>query len=179
MLKLIQLRTWFKGADTAAICKFVEHTFGQLTAPAGFELYCECIHLAAEASNTVLSCMYTSGLWLRPMEASAIARHSLCFARRFRECSELAFQMEKCRFRITPKYHAYVHLTHAVIQQLGNLVDEVLENDTPAILNPLSYSCQLDEDYIGSIAMLSRTTTTGHVHEGTMNRYLVTLQREW
>ena len=101
------------------------------------------------------------------------------FCLRYRECSELAYQQGKTRFKLPPKFHAYVHIVHGVIEQLGKLPQSVLEGDLPSIYNPLAESCQMDEDFVGHIATLSRASVLHAVHKKTIGMYLTNLKAKW
>ena len=172
----LEPRMWFKGADTYSVCKFIEAKFRDLD---GDRLYFDCIHLAAKGGNCALSELYSNGLWLRPSQAVRVANASMACLLRYRECAQLAFARGKCRFKLPPKFHAFTHIAHGVIEQLGNVGDDRLATDQPSILNPLSYCCQQDEEFVGQLAILSRTANAGYVHEGTANKYLYNLAQHW
>lgn len=172
-------RSWFKGADTHAVLKFLEYKIPLLDNTGAWELYKTCIYEAVKAGNMFLSILYRNGLWLKPSAASAAAHAGMDFCLRYRECSELAWRANKTRFKLPPKFHAYVHIVHGVIEQLGKLPGDVLNADLPSVFNPLAQSCQMDEDMVGHIASLSRSSVPKSVHEKTIGVYLMNLQAKW
>lgn len=173
-----QPRAWFKGADTYAVLKYLEDKYEHLEA-CGWEVYRSCILQAIKCANMFLSTLYKSPLWLKPAVASVVVNAGLSFCLHYRECSEFAFRENKTRFKLPPKFHAYVHIVHALLFQLGKLEDSMLNSDQPAVLNPLSQSCQMDEDMVGHIASLSRASVQNSVHEKTIGMYLMNLQAKW
>ena len=173
------VRSWFKGADTHAVLKFLEYKLTQVDAP-DWNVYKSSIFNAVQAANRFLSILYRSGLWLIPSVARDAVKSGMAFCMHYRECSELAYQENKTRFKLPPKYHAYVHIVHGLMEQLGKLPLSILTSDELAcILNPLCQSCQMDEDMVGHIAALSRSSVAKTVHEKTIGMYLLNLQAKW
>ncbi len=170
-----QTRSWFKGADTHAVLKFMEHKFQGLDAH-GWEVYKTCIYRATCAANRFLSVLYRGGLWLKPSEVSIAISAGMAFCTHYRECSELAFREEKTRFKLPPKFNAYVHIVHGCVEQVGKLHQNILNDDQPSILNPLAQSCQQDEDFVGALACLSRSSVPNTVHEKSIGLYLMNLK---
>lgn len=170
-----QTRSWFKGADTHAVLKFMEYKFQGLDAH-GWEAYKTCIYRATCAANRFLSVLYRGGLWLKPSEVSIAISAGMAFCTHYRECSELAFREEKTRFKLPPKFHAYVHIVHGCVEQVGKLHQDILRDDLPSILNPLAQSCQQDEDFVGNLACLSRSSVPNAVHEKSIGLYLMNLK---
>ena len=172
------VRSWFQGADTHAVLKFLEYKLTLVDAP-GWNVYKSCIMNAVQAANRFLSILYRSGLWLKPSTARDAVKSGMAFCMHYRECSELSYREHKTRFKLPPKFHAYVHIVHGIIEQLGTLPISILTSDEPAILNPLCQSCQMDEDMVGHIAGLSRSSVANTVHEKTIGMYLMNLQAKW
>ena len=173
-----QPRSWFKGADTYAVLKFLEYKL-QLVHANDWELYRSCMHKAVKAANLFLSTLYKSGLWMKPSEASFAVKNGMGFCLHYRECSEMAFREGKTRFKLPPKFHAYVHIVHGILEQVGKLPRSILDRDVPSILSPLCQSCQMDEDMVGHVATLSRSSVPSSVHEKTIGMYLMNLQAHW
>ena len=134
-----QPRSWFKGADTYAVLKFLEYKL-QLVHANDWELYRSCMHKAVKAANLFLSTLYKSGLWMKPSEASFAVKNGMGFCLHYRECSEMAFREGKTRFKLPPKFHAYVHIVHGILEQVGKLPRSILDRDVPSILSPLCQS---------------------------------------
>lgn len=45
--------------------------------------------------------------------------------------------------------------------------------------NPLTYSCQMDEDLVGRVSAFSRVVSSRTIHERTLSRYQVALAGKW
>ena len=168
------LRTWFKGADTHSVARWVEHKFSGHA-----DEYLQSIHQTAQHGNEFMRKLYHCGLWMEPSNASLAIRSGMKFLKEYRVCAQFAFEAKKCRFKIPPKYHAFVHIDHAMINDLGKISPKTLEANTPSILNPLCYSCQLDEDFVGQVSALSRTGNISTAHDRVMNLYLLNLAKYW
>lgn len=169
---------WFKGADTHSVAKWVEHKFGGLHARA-WDGYRLSIYHTAKCANAFLSQLYRGGLWLQPSYVAPIIKSGMTFLREYRVCAQYAFDGGKCRFKISPKFHAFCHIVHSLIEQVGNLPPRVMRDDSHSIINPLTYSCQLDEDFVGQISSLSRTGTLFTAHQRVMDLYLLNLPKHW
>ena len=176
--KSCYLRTWFKGADTYAVARWVEFKFRDLPAP-GWEDFRDSIFETAKCANTFLSTLYRNGLWLQPALAGLVIRCGMGFLQEYRVCAQFAYEDNKCRYKIPPKYHAFCHITHTLIEYLGKVGEQVVHENLPSILSPLAWSCQLDEDFVGQISALSRTGDLNHAHEKAMNLYLMNLPKYW
>ena len=172
------VRQWFKGADTHAVLKFLEYKVAQVDA-ADWTVYKSSILNAVQAANRFLSILYRAGLWLKASVAREAVKSGMAFCLHYRECSEFSYRENKTRFKLPPKFHAYVHLVHGIIEQLGKLPISILTSTEPAVLNPLCQSCQMDEDMVGHIATLSRSSVAKIVHEKTLDMYLLNLQAKW
>eukprot|EP00435_Cladocopium_sp_Y103_P003829 s1445_g1.t1 len=74
------------------------------------------------------------------------------FLQEYRVCAQFAYEDNKCRYKIPPKYHAFCHITHTLIEQLGKVGSRELESNLPCVISPLAWNCQLDEDFVGQIS---------------------------
>ena len=160
------------------MAKWVEYKFKDLDAPS-WDGYRQSIFETAKNVNTFLGMLYRSGLWLQPSTVSPIIRSGMSFLREYRVCAQFAFEERKCRYKIPPKYHAFCHMTHSLIEQLGKVGSCVLDKDLACVISPLAYGCQMDEDFVGQISALSRTGNLGAAHDRVMNLYLLNLSRYW
>ena len=173
-----QLRNWFKGADTHAVTRWLEHIFFHLEAPSWDDYRCS-IHEGAKAANEFLRVLYRSGLWLRPSVASYVCQCGMAFMQNYRICAQHAYNAGKCRFNLKPKLHAYCHIVHEMIGFLGVVGQSALDRDEPSLVNPLLYGCQQDEDFVGQVSLLSRTGNLSMAHEKAMGLYLLNLKQHW
>ena len=64
----------------------------------------QVIHLQCGSTS------YRAGLWLKPSETSLAVAAGMNFCCHYRECSEYAFRHEKTRFKLPPRFHAFVHI---------------------------------------------------------------------
>ncbi|CAE7458794.1 unnamed protein product [Symbiodinium sp. CCMP2592] len=144
--------TWYKGSLSTTMCEYI----ASFTQDAEFEddLLTKCGE-AARAMNAFLSGLYQSDLFLDPTTAKRIGEYGLRFLRRYYSCATQAHQQQRCLFLLLPKFHCVQHIC---------LQDLVLASQKAEwIVNPLCYSVQLAEDYIGRNSRTSR-----HVHPSTV-----------
>ena len=154
----------------------------------GWEDYKSSIYNAVSTANSFLSTLYRAGLWLKPSETSVAIAAGMNFCCHYRECSEYAFCHEKTRFKLPPKFHAFVHIIHnlvtvvfgnfsdSLVRQIGKLLPAILQNNDPSVLNVLAQSCQQDEDFVGHLASLSRTSVPAVGHSKCNELYLMNLK---
>ena len=160
------LRYWFKAADTTAVTLFLQdfltkHIETLLEEDAYLESILEC----CKVSNLFMATLYRAGLWLKPEECRIAAQCGLDFLRSYKECAQIAYNLNKTRFKIQPKYHAMMHVVDGLCH--------ATEHKLPFAYNPLGDSTQLDEDFIGRVAQLSTAVSSRTAHCQTISRYLV------
>ncbi|CAE7208233.1 unnamed protein product [Symbiodinium sp. CCMP2592] len=162
--------SWFKGADTRAVCSFLQSYFeshvAQLAAP---DPYLQNILAALRSANQFLETLYSSGLWLSRDRCHRAAQAGLAFMKSFLEIAHSAHRQGKTRFKLTPKLHAFLHMTEALAH--------AYETNRVWTWSPLADACQMDEDWIGRIAFLTTTVNRRTVHKQTLNKYLVNAAR--
>lgn len=108
--------------------------------------------------------MYRAGAWLDPNESKLIGELSMRFLRRYGQLASEASAASKSLFVLLPKIHSWHHLTL----------------DQKKIMNPLCYSTQQSEDFIGRPSRLSRRVGThGPVLYRVMDRYLQAAYAQW
>ena len=106
-----------------------------------------CKATAVNAINTAFRSLYHHGVWVDRMEARAIALNGIKFLQVYSELAWLAFRSRSKRFPMQPKFH---YLNHTWIQMLK-------ESDRSQwVLSPLVMAVQMQEDFIGKPARLSR-----------------------
>ncbi len=167
------LRNWFKGDDTRTLCSFLEAKFKNMedSHPDHEHIeYITCIHCALRASNQFLGTLYRAGLWLTDRQRAFIIRSVGDLLRNFSRCAEISFSMGLIRFKYQPKFHLVAELRY-------NLQADA-ERKVPSI-NPLAWSCQLDEDFIGKVATQSRKVSSRKLHLKVCERYLISLCASW
>ncbi|CAE7914152.1 unnamed protein product [Symbiodinium necroappetens] len=139
--------SWFKGADTAAMCSFLEAFWAE--------------HLAAHASD---SDEYLHGI-LECLRVAAQAGAS--FLKAYIETSSRAFDRQKTRFKLTPKFHGLIHIVDSLITGYNS--------GRRWTLSPLSESTQLDEDFIGRVSSTTTAVSSRNMHSQTLRKYLTNM----
>lgn len=165
------LRNWFKGADTTAVCRFLEDFFSRTLEDyiGPHRVYLEKILEALSGGNAFLSQLYRSHLFLSRAEARECSRNGFKLISSYLHVATIAHRLDLTRFKITPKLHICFHL-------VDRLYQASLEGSRTLCLNPVSFSCQLDEDLVGQVSTWSRAQSIRVVHERTIRAYLVNLR---
>ena len=170
------LRSWFKGNDTRSLARYVEWKFARILAdydeqgPENQETYLQNIHLGAKHANGFLRCLYSSPLWMTPETARAASDSGLSFLRLFNQLASQALQLGWPRYKLTCKLHMMAHIAHQLRSEAAS---------GHKVLNPLSASCQLDEDMVGRICALARSCAAKTMHQRVLQKYLVNLAVRW
>ena len=137
--------SWYKGSLSTTLCEFIESaTKGKQFDD---ELLTKCGE-AAESLNQFMTGLYEQDAFLDKTAAFNLGEFGLRFLRRYSFCAAKAVRERRCLFVITPKFHALHHVC---------LVDMVLASSRFRwISNPLIYSVQMLEDYVGRNSRVSR-----------------------
>lgn len=159
------LRNWFKGADTAAMCSFLEAFWANhLAETSESDEYLHGILRCLRAANVFMRTLYRSGLWLSPERCKIIAEAGLACLKAYSETSHRAFLQQKTRFKITPKFHAMIHIVDVLVGGYNS--------GRRWTLSPLSEATQMDEDFVGRISSKTLTVSSRQVHIQTLKKYL-------
>lgn len=132
--------------------------------------YFKKIHSMIVAANGFMKTLYHAALFLTVAERDDLIRTGRIVEKLYRKCANYAFHHDLTRWKIQPKYH-----------MLGELIFQ-LENDREhhrSSISPLSFSTQMDEDFVGHISMASRKVSIRTLHERTIGRYKVSLAMHW
>ncbi|CAE6949221.1 unnamed protein product [Symbiodinium sp. CCMP2456] len=169
---LNMVRRWFKGNDTTIIAKYLEVKYKQLLADcdSAIEGVLSAIYGGLVAINIFMRKVYAVPLWVSPADASELASQGLLFMRAFNAAAHSALGAGKPRFKYMPKFHLFAHLIHYLRRSAERRIYS---------LNIISFSCQLDEDFIGRVAAQSRNVSIRTVHDRTVQRYLLNLALRW
>ena len=120
---------------------------------------------ATRRINAMFSVLYRSGLFLGEMECAFVAEQGLQYLSCYQE---LALQMYRSNrqhlFPLYPKLHVMHHILLEV-KSKGTAVKTAM--------NPMAFSCQMDEDVVGRASRLSRRVNIRKVAYRTLQRYLV------
>ena len=126
--------------------------------------------LAVCSANAFLKTLYNSGLWLSVTESGYVIAEGHKCLKHFQHCAERAFDLGFTRWKLQPKYH----MLGEVLFEMGTL--RMAGKPVP---NPLTYSCQMDEDLVGRVSAFSRVVSSRTIHERTLSRYQVALAGKW
>ena len=165
-------RSWFKGNDTTTLLIFLERRLrcdlpGLSNDDSSFFGY---MLASCEAANAFMRCMYHAPLWLSYQERDILLASGYKCVSSYGKCAEEAYLRDLPRFKFAPKIHMYN-------ETLFTLEGEKRKNLQS--LNPLSWCTQMDEDFIGHLASVSRAVSARTVHSRTLSRYEVALARKW
>lgn len=120
--------------------------------------------------NFAFRALYTSDLWLCAEDASAVAESGYNFLAGYAELALLSWQDALGWFAQHPKVHALEHSFEELESQAAKF---------GFALNPLAYSAQMDEDFVGKASRLSRTVHPKRASRRTMQRYLCAARMVW
>ena len=150
--------------------RFLEPIFDQLVKDGQQPTqYVVAIRDSLRAGNSMLRFLYGHGLFLKRSDAIDYVAIGYRFLTSYLAAAHEALKLEKCRFRLTPKYHAANHLVDYVLYPLK-------ENpESEWVLNPVAWSTQQDEDFTGRVSLLSTAVSSRSCHVQTMARCAINL----
>ena len=116
--------------------------------------------------------LYRSGLFIKLDRARDISNSGLLFLRSYAICASMAFARGARRFCMVPKLHFFNHILLELRQQS--------ESKTARwACNPLTYSVQLQEGFIGRPSRLSRRVSARKHAVRTLQRVLACMHAEY
>ena len=123
---------------------------------------------AVLALNSFMRFLYESDAWLAPADAGRAGELAAKFLRRCNDCALRA--QRRTLFPLKPKFHClhhmYVDLLYAGEKQIH-------------MMNPLVYSTQLSEDFVGRPSRLSRRVSARGTVRRVMQRHLQSAYTQW
>ena len=114
--------------------------------------------------NLAISAMYANGYWLERNLAKSISEQLIFFQKAYAACARMAVESGKRRFAMIPKCHFLHHTAIMLKSQAGR---------APWAQNPLGFSVQIQEDFIGRPSRVSRRVDVRQIHRSTLNRCLI------
>ncbi|CAE7246231.1 unnamed protein product, partial [Symbiodinium sp. CCMP2456] len=164
--------SWFKGNDTTSLCKYMQWKLKDVHADmtGSDKLYFAEIASLLSSGNEFMHRLYHAGLWLSRSDRDKIIAAGDKLVDSFMLLAQLAYNSDICRWKVQTKFHMF-----------GELVFSLKMDRTRGCrsLSPLSYSTQVDEDFIGKICTASRYVSSRTLHEKTIHRYLLKLKQCW
>ena len=98
------------------MCYFLEDFWSShissLDAP---DAYLSSMLDSLRAANDFMRILFRSGLWLSLDRCRAVAKAGLAFLKAYLEASHAAYTMGRTRFKVTPKFHAMIHIVDALM----------------------------------------------------------------
>ena len=138
----------------------------------GFLLYGgNCIWTKAEATsvlNKAFALMYSSGFWINSTRAKQLGLSLHFFLGTYHKLAFETHAAGKHRYAFVSKMHCLAHIAVGLKRQ--SEVAEFAEN-------PLATSVQLQEDFIGRPARLSRRVDLRQIHRNVVSRTLILAQK--
>ena len=171
-LPCLHLRGWFKGADTVSLLRFLEHRLAALVEevePDATNFFTDILSSVASA-NRFMTCVYHTALWLSREERNQLLEAGYACVKAYQKCATHAYNLNLTRYRYFPKLHMFGEILFGLEQERR------LGQDS---LSPLAFCTQLDEDFIGKIAFLSRSVSVRTVHSRTLSHYKIALAQRW
>ena len=152
-----------KGALTTNLMLWLAEIIGKLPCDTR-RLLPECQE-ATCCMNNLFECLIRADAFLSKEECIYVSAKGLRFLQVYSKMARAQFQ-EGCpwNFPLYPKLHAY-HETILQVQHDGQRVGMAI--------NPLMFSCQVDEDTVGRTSRLSRRVNIRLVMTRTLQRYLM------
>ena len=129
------------------------------------------IYLALRSANNFMRGLYNHGLWIRRLEAVRLHDLGFQFVSHYMQAAYEALFHSRTRFKLAPKLHAFLHILE--------YLRDALVKDVEWIENPITWSCQGDEDFVGKISTLSLSVAAKTNHTRTMNKYATNLWQHW
>ena len=130
--------------------------------------YLSAILECLQFSNQFMTQLYKSGLFLSRLRLHGIVRVGQSMLRTYAECAGLAYARNSARFTLNPKLHMLAHI-------VLDLSKDMQAGKRP--LNPISWSCQMPEDFINKIATFSRSVHSMTVSQRTIDLYKMELAK--
>ena len=119
---------------------------------------------ATRLMNTVISILYNEGFWIKANLARDLGKMLYKFLACYQTLCKESLKRHVNRFSLTPKCHMLAHTAAELVQQ-----SSVAE----WAISPLATANQIQEDYIGRPARLSRRVHQLKLHTRVMERSLL------
>lgn len=124
---------------------------------------------AAQNFNLAASVLYRSGVWVRKDAAQRLSHLLFQFLAQYSQCASITLHQQKRRFPLVPKVHMVAHCA---------LEMKLQSEQSIWVENPMQTTNQIQEDYIGRPARISRRVSIRSVHKSLMMRSLIVYQQE-
>ena len=140
---------WHKGSTTLTLTRFFIAACEERRASIGDGTLLYNCWMAAIEINAFVSMLHREKLWIPSARALFIANRGFLFLKYYGQLAYQAFKEGRPMFTFMPNLHRCHHLMFC-------MKDMALRG--PLVLNILTWSCAMEEDFIGRPARLSRRT---------------------
>lgn len=138
---------WSKGSTTTYLLKWLVAAFEEKKAEWVGDRLCDLTRTALSNMNAFVVGIYGWEMWIPSNEGANLARLGLSFLKYQGRAAQEAYNTERRLFLAMPNLHRLHHIFQDMLSQ---------SRRSTYIINPLAYSAQADEDYIGRPSRLSR-----------------------
>ena len=160
--------SWYKGGITTAMSLFLQDTLAALEHP---DPTLQLVKEAAEAINGCIAGLYSEDVFMPASRAHELGELGLRFLRRYQTLAKQAVEASRTFWILLPKHHALHHLF------LQDLV--LASQSSPTVLNPVCFSVQMSEDFIGRNSRTSRRVHPSLCSQRVIERHLQLAYREY
>jgi hypothetical protein len=130
----------------------------------------EAIAAGCDAIVKCFRVLYAQPLWMKPEFAKLALGEGTVFLKAYSFLADQCYHLGYPCFGMVPKFHAWHHILYDIYTQLSN--------ECPLILNPLYALCEMDEDFVGHVALSSRGVSSRTCSLRVLQRYLVTAKSQ-
>ena len=162
--------SWSKHDDTRVYCKFLAWWLSTRESDIQSDPVLLRILHAVRSINRVFTVLYEGGLWLTKQEAYEVGTLGRNWLRLYAELAQISFRSSKLRYPIVVKHHMLDHHFRDLVRSSKKF---------QWTWNPLGDSVQMDEDFIGHTARLSRRVSPVSNAMRVLQRYLTRAMRTW
>ena len=156
---------WSKGHVSTVLLRFLQSYFARFDV--SDDIILSKAKAATSAINTCLHDMYSSDLWLEPSLSHQIGGKGMEFLQLYQQLAKVSHDQGEALYPYMPKAHIVHHVMLRCATSRG------------AILNPLTFGVQVDEDFIGKKARLARRVGPGQVILRVLQRSLAVSYAYW
>lgn len=162
--------SWSKHDDTRLYHQFMEDFLNEREKVILEDPVLSRILFGTRCVNRLFKTLYESGLWLDRREARSCGLLGRQWLRLYAELAALCLDAGRLRFPLVVKHHLLDHTMRLMLQQAF---------DSQWIWNPLGDSVQMDEDFIGHSARLSRRVNPSSQALRVLERYRTRAMQAW
>ena len=161
---------WVKGGATTQIMQWLVEECKRLKPLLQKDRLFNVTAAAAVAMNSFLSGLYKHNLWIPSAEGARLASVGRRFLQLYGEAVRLCFESRQALFSLQPNLHRVDHLVTDMEEQAASC---------EYCCNPLLWATQMDEDFVGRGARVSRCVSAKKVILRTLQRGMENCHAEY